>query len=236
MLWVWPPFLVVPDTIADTCRLPHPHDEDLAHITYPFYRFRLKTNWNERCFDDFVTVGWILPSTVAKIPWTRKFKIDHVVRAIDIHFVTGEDFETQASAEQLDLACNQGCIELLPKFKQELFRVLDINRTVRISRGGSALFGIQTMEVQMTGYVRDAKTGEMRIWVPRRSSWRHAYPGKLDNTFGGRSIADDKSHFETMVREAEEEGSLPGEFMRKNANVIGVCTIGTSTTRAGRKR
>jgi 8-oxo-dGTP pyrophosphatase MutT (NUDIX family) len=167
-----------------------------------------------------VTVGWILPSTAINMPWTSKFKIDHHSKTIDIPYAAGEDFESQAISEQLDLARTQGCFVMSKKLEEELYHVLGINRTVRVPRGGSALLGIQTFGIQMTGYIRDEKTGEMKIWVPKRSATRLAHPGKMDNTVGGGATTGE-DHFDCMLREAKEEASLPGKWMRENAKVVG---------------
>jgi 8-oxo-dGTP pyrophosphatase MutT (NUDIX family) len=72
----------------------------------------------------------------------------------------------------------------------------------------------------MTGYIRDEKTGEMKIWVPKRSATRLAHPGKMDNTVGGGATTGE-DHFDCMLREAKEEASLPGKWMRENAKVVG---------------
>ncbi|KAI1345297.1 NUDIX hydrolase domain-like protein [Xylaria sp. FL0043] len=200
--------------------LPYPDEQKYAQITSQLYQFRLQENWNGHSTGEYATVGWILPSTAANMLWTNKFRIDHDSRTIDILYAPGNDFESQVIAEQLHLAHTQGCLFMSKKLESELYRILGINRMVRIARGGSALFGIQTFGIQMTGYVRDKETGEMKIWVAKRSSTRMAHPGKMDNTVGGGATADE-DHFECMLREAKEEASLPEKWMREHAKVVG---------------
>ncbi|KAK0732531.1 NUDIX hydrolase domain-like protein [Apiosordaria backusii] len=200
--------------------LPYPDEQQYAQITAQFYHFRLKEVWNADDSGNYVTVGWIVPCTAINMPWTSKFRVDHQSKTIDIPYAEGEDYESRAITEQLIVARSQGLLSLSKKLEEELYRVLGINRTVRVPRGGSALFGIQTFGIQMTGYVLSEKTGEMKIWVPKRSATRMQWPGMMDNTVGGGANFDEE-HFDCMVREAEEEASLPREFMRENAKVVG---------------
>ncbi|KAK4172816.1 hypothetical protein QBC36DRAFT_337076 [Triangularia setosa] len=200
--------------------LPYPDEQQYAQITSQFYRFRLKEAWNDHQSGEYVTVGWILPCTAINMSWTSKFSVDHQSKTIDIPYSEGEDYESRAILEQLIVARSQAFLSMSKKLEEELYRVLGINRTVRIPRGGSALFGIQTFGIQMTGYVYDEKSREMKIWVPKRSATRMQWPGMMDNTVGGGANFDEE-HFDCMVREAEEEASLPKEFMRENAKVVG---------------
>ena len=202
------------------CRLPHPNEHEFARMTASFYQFRLREDWDDDASGNYVTVGWIPPSTVANMRWTNKFKVDHRSQTIDIPYAVGEDYENRAIAEQLELARAQGIFAKSKKLEVEFYRVLGVDRIVRIARGGSGVFGIQTFGVQMTGYTCDERTGELRIWVPKRSSTRMAHPGKMDNTVGGGANADE-DHFQCMLREAREEAALPEKWLREHARVAG---------------
>ncbi|CAI6335576.1 unnamed protein product [Periconia digitata] len=201
--------------------LPHPNEHEFAQMAAPFYRFRLRENWDDDASGNYVTVGWILLSTVTNMPWTDKFKVEHHSQTVDIPYAAGEvDFENQAIAEQLELARAQGIFAKSKKLEDEFYRVLGVDRIVRIARGGSGLFGIQSFGIQMTGYTFDERTGEMKIWVPKRSSTRMAHPGKMDNTVGGAANADE-DHFQCMLREAREEAALPEKWLQDHAHVVG---------------
>lgn len=68
----------------------------------------------------------------------------------------------------------------------------------------------------MTAYT----TSPLRIWVPRRSWGKHTYGGLLDNTVAG-GISSGMSVFETLIKEAEEEASLPENLIREKAKAVG---------------
>lgn len=54
----------------------------------------------------------------------------------------------------------------------------------------------------------------MKIWVPRRSPTKATWPSMLDNTVAG-GIPAGLTPAETMVKECDEEASLPEEFVTK---------------------
>lgn len=74
---------------------------------------------------------------------------------------------------------------------------------------------------------------DFRLWVPRRSKQKQTYGGMLDNTVAG-GIASGESPFESMVREADEEASLPEKLVREKVKSIGTVTyMHLRTAKAG---
>jgi 8-oxo-dGTP pyrophosphatase MutT (NUDIX family) len=57
------------------------------------------------------------------------------------------------------------------------------------------------------------------------------YGGMLDNTVGG-GIASGMKPFETIVKECEEEASLPEDLIREKAKPVGVVTYAFQTNKA----
>jgi 8-oxo-dGTP pyrophosphatase MutT (NUDIX family) len=91
-----------------------------------------------------------------------------------------------------------------------------------IERSASSLLGVVTFGVHMTAYVSDTTSSYgMKIWIPKRSKSKQTYPGMLDNTVAG-GIASGEDPFESLVREAAEEASLPEEVVRKGAKGEGI--------------
>ncbi|KAI8631513.1 NUDIX hydrolase domain-like protein [Xylariaceae sp. FL1651] len=226
------------DLVKECDNLPYPDEgEEYARVTSGFYHFRLKKVWKREDDDlssSYVTVGYILPSIVAAMPWTDKFRVNHDARTVSIPWpkptgtgkATGADdahdaFETRVIAEQLDRARESDQVAILRKWRAEPYRILGLSdgREVRMARAGSAVFGIQTIGVHMLGFCHDNDSG-IKLWIPRRSPTKQTFPGMLDNTVGGGLTADEDT-LECLVREAEEEASLPGAWVKERARPVG---------------
>ena len=93
-----------------------------------------------------------------------------------------------------------------------------------MERAVSALFGIVTYGVHLTAFVRDPEASYgMKLWVPRRAKTKQTYGGMLDNTVAG-GMATGEVPLECVVREADEEASLPEDIVRKNLKAAGTIT------------
>jgi 8-oxo-dGTP pyrophosphatase MutT (NUDIX family) len=200
------------------CSLPYPEQvPEYTLATSEFYRFCLKETWDENT-PGFVTIGYILPSVVERMLWISSFVVDHDKRIVSIKYAPGEDVETKAISEQLNLAREKDSFSILRRWMDEIYRILDISREVRMERAGSALFGIHTVGVHIMAFCRDQE-GSMKLWIPRRAATK-TYPGMLDNTVGG-GITVEEDQFECMLREAEEEASLPKHVVKDRAQAVG---------------
>jgi 8-oxo-dGTP pyrophosphatase MutT (NUDIX family) len=200
------------------CSLPYPDQvSEYTLATSKFYRFCLKETWDENT-PDLVTVGYMLPSVVETMPWISSFLADRGKRIVTIKYAPGEDVESKAISEQLNLAREKDSFSILRRWMDEIYRILNISRDVRMERAGSALFGIHTVGVHIMAFCWDME-GNMKLWIPRRAATKKTYPGMLDNTVGGGITAED--HFECMLREAEEEASLPKHLVKDRAQAVG---------------
>ncbi|CAB0009820.1 unnamed protein product [Nesidiocoris tenuis] len=75
------------------------------------------------------------------------------------------------------------------------------------------LFGICKYGVTITGFVKDPSTGELNVWLQKRSQTKQTWPGKWDNMVaGGLSVG--YGVLETAHKEAEEEASIPPHLLR----------------------
>lgn len=109
--------------------------------------------------------------------------------------------------------------KLLSGWRDELYPVYgpDNKLLYSMERSASPLFGIVTYGVHMTGFVRAPEEEHgLKIWVPRRAAGKQTYGGMLDNTVAG-GMATGENHLDCLVREAEEEASLPREFVQVKA-------------------
>ncbi|WVR03387.1 hypothetical protein IAU60_000378 [Kwoniella sp. DSM 27419] len=95
------------------------------------------------------------------------------------------------------------------------------NVAFHLERAACALFGLATVGVHMTAYEGEGK--DMQVWVPRRSKTKATWPGRLDNSVAGGITAGD-TPLETMVKECDEEASLPEPLVRRLVKNCGVAT------------
>ncbi|KAM7204451.1 putative NUDIX hydrolase 3 superfamily [Naviculisporaceae sp. PSN 640] len=117
---------------------------------------------------------------------------------------------------------------LLSGWRNEMWPVYGRNGELLFSmeRAAMGLFGTTRYGVHMTAFVRrhDASSEyDIRIWVPRRSPNKQSYPSMLDNTVAG-GLMTNEDPFECIIREADEEASIPEDVMRRYAKEVGTVT------------
>ncbi|THH00285.1 hypothetical protein EW026_g2208 [Hermanssonia centrifuga] len=93
------------------------------------------------------------------------------------------------------------------------------NYAFMMERSACALFGVVTYGIHMTIYEDDAESG-CKIWVPVRAQTKQTWPGYLDNTVAG-GIPSGLGVFESLIKEAMEEASIPEEAIREHAKAVG---------------
>ena len=103
----------------------------------------------------------------------------------------------------------------------EEFAIVGVQYPARLFRYAAPLFEIISQGSHLTVYTQTSSG--LKIWVPRRSPTISTYPNKLDTTVAG-GVSSDTTPFETIIREADEEGSLPGDLVRRNVRSVGVLT------------
>ncbi|MCJ1251910.1 hypothetical protein MMC30_009148 [Trapelia coarctata] len=176
------------------------------------------------------TYGYLLPSTVNAMPWTPSFRITaHTVEILPpppssspsnpSSSSTNAAHITTALSTLLSLARHRKTFQILSGWRNELYP-LHGAPGVTIERAASALFGILTTGVHMTVYTRSPTAG-LKIWVPRRAATKQTYPGMLDNSVAG-GITAGETPFNSIVREAAEEASLPEALVRGKARACGM--------------
>jgi len=76
-----------------------------------------------------------------------------------------------------------------------------------VERASCCLFGFKTYGVHVNGYVRN-DSGDVYMWIARRSKTKPTYPGKLDNTVAG-AISSEEGVLKTVIRECKDEAGIP---------------------------
>lgn len=82
-----------------------------------------------------------------------------------------------------------------------------------IERAAATLFGIQTICVNLNGYVEEG--GQLSIWVQRRAMTKPISPGKLD-VFVSGGLPAGGDPYEDLVRECAEEAGISEDLARQS--------------------
>ncbi|TKY85739.1 hypothetical protein EX895_005279 [Sporisorium graminicola] len=128
----------------------------------------------------------------------------------------------------------------LDGWRDELYAIYGLNPqpgtrnpiAFKMERAACALFGFATFGVHLTAYTVAPTTGELKVWVPQRSSTKSTWPGYLDNSVAGGIVAGDLP-MESMVRECEEEANLEPALVKKHIKQTGVLSYCYKTSKQG---
>jgi 8-oxo-dGTP pyrophosphatase MutT (NUDIX family) len=107
----------------------------------------------------------------------------------------------------------------VPKWRNETFDVAarwGAPPVFRLDRGAVPFFGTRAYGVHLNGYCRDG--GNLKLWIGRRAPDKKVAPDKLDNIVAG-GIGNGHGVEETLLKESEEEASLPTSLTRNSVPV-----------------
>jgi 8-oxo-dGTP pyrophosphatase MutT (NUDIX family) len=200
------------------------------------YDRMVATLWLFYLPDDPHPHGCLIDSVVERLPWTSKFRLVTSPRK-EIHLLKRQDMEhwqpscSDTIQELIDLARAQKVLPRLGKRTEEHFPIVGATFDIGIERSAFSLFGTIGRGAHMTVYVRTEEG--VKVWIPRRSATKSAYPGMLDQAVAG-GVARGESPLECVIREAGEEAALPPDMVRKNVVAAGTVTwFNISDDRAG---
>lgn len=161
--------------------------------------------------------GYLLPATVASMPWTEEFAVDHDSKTITLNASQNASTTsafTTAFKHLIDIAISSNRFKLLHGEHSEPYPIIGARVPVSLERYAAPLFGIISRGAHLTVYTRGGDDGgELKIWVPRRSKHLFTYPNCLDTTVAG-GVTAGEGPFECVVREAGEEASLDEQVVR----------------------
>lgn len=196
-----------------------------------FYTKHINTYYHLRvAAHPTTTLGYLLPSvalTLRHLPDWSVSPQDGSPSTVTLTTGTNVRERSAAIARTCSAMRQTGHWRVLDKWRDELYAVYGPDGDVlfAIERSASPLFGVVTYGVHMTAYTHSSNPSSregLKIWIPRRSRTKQTYPGMLDNTVAG-GIAAGEEPFESLVRECEEEASLPAPIARK-AKAVGCIT------------
>ncbi|ETW77437.1 hypothetical protein HETIRDRAFT_147865 [Heterobasidion irregulare TC 32-1] len=102
------------------------------------------------------------------------------------------------------------------------------NYAFSMERSACALFGVVTFGVHLSVYEEDEDG--IRMWIPRRAKTKPTWPGYLDNSVAG-GIPGGITPYESIVKEAMEEASLPADLVHKYIKATGCISYFYQTDR-----
>ena len=174
--------------------------------------------------------GYLHSSFVASMPWPSEWALNYDEKIVEM--TSASSFDERTKIIESTLRQGLGGAQALGKWCDERFPVVaaDGERVMDMDGCGVDAFGVVNFGCHLLAYV---KTEEgLKWWVPRRSMTKKTYPGMLDNTIGG-SLSAGESPLDCIVREANEEASLPKEETRKRITSCGTLSYQMSQTDDG---
>ncbi|XP_071379589.1 thiamin pyrophosphokinase 2 [Centroberyx affinis] len=113
------------------------------------------------------------------------------------------DAVLQTVRQEASLSCLRGWrdekYEVMPRFCDPPLMWME--------RAATSLFGVKRYGVHINGYTVH-ESGELSMWLARRSPTKQTYPGLLDNLAAG-GLAAGIGIKRTLVKECEEEACIP---------------------------
>ncbi|GME57217.1 hypothetical protein GTA08_BOTSDO09400 [Neofusicoccum parvum] len=172
--------------------------------------------------DDDTILGFVLPAVAEVLRGLPSWTLSDDDHSLVLAAGASEAERSAVVAQTCAAMRETGHFQVLAGWRDELYPVYgrDGRLLFKIERAASPLFGVVSYGVHMTAYLRSAADGAYRFWVPRRALTKQTYGGLLDNTVAGGLAAGEKPS-EALVREAEEEASLPAELVRERARAVG---------------
>ncbi|KAH6889100.1 NUDIX hydrolase domain-like protein [Thelonectria olida] len=176
-------------------------------------------------------IGYILDRVfqeLLKVPVSVKGDMDFndKNRTVTLFRLPTEEGRTARVAALAAYWREKGTFPLLRGWRDELWPVYGRKGELLFSmeRAAMGLIGTMRYGVHMTAYVKDASAPHgVKLWIPTRAANKSTFPGMLDNTVAG-GLMTGEDPFECVIREADEEASLPDAMVRGRAKFVGNVT------------
>ncbi|KAI9203371.1 NUDIX hydrolase domain-like protein, partial [Polychytrium aggregatum] len=101
-------------------------------------------------------------------------------------------------------------------WRHERFGVYDNSGSLAfaVERSGASLLGSRCYGCHLNGYIRDPASGQIKMWIARRSLKKPTHPGALDNIVGG-GLPTGSSPLANIIKECAEEAGIPDHLASK---------------------
>ncbi|KAI8876742.1 hypothetical protein K501DRAFT_326899 [Backusella circina FSU 941] len=177
------------------------------------------------------TVGNVLPSVMPQLAKYNSqfdappFSIKEGVCVSFSPWVDTRHKRTEVVKQLMDTWRAEGTFAVLGGWRNELYPVYGPDGIAfTMERAATPLFGVSTFGVHLNAYVTEAD-GTIKMWVAKRAPTKQTWPGYLDNCVAG-GISYEYNIKETIIKECEEEASIPAHIAEK-AQSIGSVTYYT---------
>ncbi|KAF2651453.1 thiamine pyrophosphokinase [Lophiostoma macrostomum CBS 122681] len=189
------------------------------------YLASISTYFELRVANHDYALGYMLPSVAEVFRGVPNWDLNDDDRILTLTSGSTVSERSEAVEQTLLALRTTGHFKVLDKWRNELYAVYGRNKELlfNVERSASPLLGVVTYGVHLTAYTKDAETGALKIWTPRRAKSKQTFGGMLDNAVGG-GISSGESPFASLVRECAEEASLPEDLVRRDARACGTVT------------
>ncbi|KAI9736379.1 MAG: hypothetical protein M1818_006112 [Claussenomyces sp. TS43310] len=215
------------DLVNECDRFPYPDKDPQAYAAFLGTLYTLVWRDGEIC----TPIGYLTEDVFNKLlevpaAVAGEIRVDRGKRQISLFQQATEAERSKSAAALAKYWREKQEFKILSGWRDELYPVYGPGNQIlySIERTASALLGIVTYGVHMTAYTRSPQSSYgMKLWVPRRAAGKQTYGGMLDNTVAG-GMATAETPLGCLVRECEEEASLPEELVRPVAKAHGALT------------
>ncbi|XP_061543216.1 thiamin pyrophosphokinase 2 [Phycodurus eques] len=166
---------------------------------------------------DGIKVGWIVPHVASLLASYGDVFRPPLGGALSLcSSLDAYDKRSQAVDAVLSNLRRDPSLRCLKGWRNERFNVMDKFSdppVMWMERAATSLFGVKRYGVHINGYIV-SNSGEVFMWLARRSPTKQTYPGLLDNMAAG-GLAAGVSIKHTLVKECQEEACIPEALAEK---------------------
>eukprot|EP00816_Leptocylindrus_hargravesii_P011026 CAMPEP_0196823094 /NCGR_PEP_ID=MMETSP1362-20130617/86122_1 /TAXON_ID=163516 /ORGANISM="Leptocylindrus danicus, Strain CCMP1856" /LENGTH=339 /DNA_ID=CAMNT_0042202857 /DNA_START=272 /DNA_END=1291 /DNA_ORIENTATION=- len=218
-----------------TSTIPTGSETDSAVLDHMLYRIRECNKVSEDLslvdfvVDDGVVVGKLRESLALRLSQSSVFSFDAIDKKLTIENCSTPEERTNSVMGAMEELRDEGIIN---GWRDELLPVVtsfyDSEPAFLIERAAAPHMGTIQYGVHINGFVKDYDTGEIKLWMARRSKTKSKYPGMLDHIVaGGQPFGI--SLKDNVIKECEEEAGIPLTLAQK-AKPVGAVSYEYSET------
>lgn len=194
--------------------------EDILRLLRRMNNFYLPGSGRAKCFRfeiDGTQVGWIPPHVASLLTrYPDVFSPPHGGAVSLHHRLDSAGKRSEAVDAVLTSWRGEGSLSCLTGWRDEKYNVrqkFSDPPLMWMERAATSLFGIKRYGVHVNGYTV-SESGEVNMWLARRSPTKQTYPGLLDNVAAG-GLAAGLGIKHTLVKECQEEACIPAALAEK---------------------